>query len=1326
MKKRWLIRLALLAGLSFMLGFSYDYHLPKIEAFLLIEVERQSQLHSPIRVYARKLHFHLFPLGIVLEDVRLLPKAPLNRYLAPAHLKEVGARLALWPLLRGDVRLNQIFIRDSELNVFLKEELFESKGPRTFKLDFEEIYRLPIDEILLERVQIQGKIEPQNVVFRINDLNLLVENRYQSLFTEIEAPLVQVKPSGFNQPLNVQLELRALLESEEAQISAFKMRAGESFVVASGRFNGDLAAGRLDNGAFDARAKLHLEDVNIWEDIFSSEPRVPKLKGFAEVDLGVELRKGAGQIFNLGLNTRDVKIDKFTVGSVSGEVVSDLKTLTSSLIEVQNSAGKAKIEKLQMELEPKPKFKGNLAVVGVELKTFLENIGIKNVPLSLLINGDATCDGSLKEPLEINCNAKVSSPRVHVHSGKPKESTIVDIHDLRSQGSFKVTGKDVQYKADLQVGKNSAGTSDGIINYETGFKINYDGKNVDFADVKNLANLKFEGQTKITGSTQGTSAWATIDMVLDGQDFWLEDYPLGQLKTKVRYKSGLLYFDEAHGQFQVSRYNGQVQINLRESQMKINAQIPFADLKDIQAMFQRKLTLPFQVAGTGTGSLEASGPFAINRMTYTLKSSFFRGEIARETFDELLFNVKAVDGLVQSERIQLTKATGVAEIKGQITPQGVIDTVAVARQLRVEQSENVLALGLDMQGLADLTVLIRGQLPKPKIELNGRLSRVVLGDQPAEDSVFKLTFLEDRMSGSGQFLGSTMLTDFVFPYDDKAPFSFKLKTDKWDFTTAFSLVSKSARQLDFTTSVSMDVNLQSAQGGFWASDGQMKIDEFVIRKGGKQMAAEKPMQVTMRSGVINSNNFAITSGDSYLKLDLVNLRKDLLNASVNGKVDLSLLGLFTPFISDLRGYMAVSMDFRGSLLKPSVSGSAYIDRGYAKFADFYHPFSNVRADVLFNDNQILLNAVRADMAGGKIAGDGKITFEGDKRPVDVKGTFTDVKLNVPEGFRTRGSGTVAIRGPQFPYTMDISYLVTSGEVISEFGGSTGDETKVKASAYLPRFLHQESFHPFTFLVDVAIKNSVLVNNSMVQAQVSGAVKASGVPDRLLLDGTLTPAVGGKVFFGDVPFEITSGYVEYDKMPPENPKIYLTATTRVTESVQDDQQRSTEHQYDINLLVQGRAQPPQISLTSQPPLSHREIVSLLALGVTATGMDQSNNSDQQAGSTSSAIGAAILQKAGGRRLKDSLGVDVKVSSSQPTPDNASTPKVTLSKQWTPKFGASASSTLQANPSNQVKLEYKMNKNLSVIGSWDGKETNPEKTEPNQNVFGLDLEYKVQFK
>ncbi len=639
----------------------------------------------------------------------------------------------------------------------------------------------------------------------------------------------------------------------------------------------------------------------------------------------------------------------------------------------------------------------------------------------------------------------------------------------------------------------------------------------------------------------------------------------------------------------------------------------------------------------------------------------------------------------------------------------------------------MIALGFDVQGLADVTMLVRGQLPSPHIELNGRFSRVILADQPAEDSIFKLAFFSDRLEGSGQFLGTKVFGDFIIPYDDKAPFLFRMKAKKWDFTSLFSMVSRSAKQLDFETSVSMNVNLHAPRGGLWAATGQVQVDEFVIRKGTSRMAAEKPMYLTMREGVVNSSNFSVSSGDSYLKLDVADLSRDRLNASLNGKMDLSLLGLFTPFISDLRGNMAISVDLKGAVAAPKLSGSAYLDRGYAKFVDFVHPFSNVRADILFNDNQILLNSVRSDFAGGRVSGDGRITFAGGARTVDVKGSFNDVKINVPENFRTQGSGTVAIRGSQFPYVMDIDYSVTAGEITYEFGEDTSGTASVKASAYLPRFLYQEAFHPFTFLVDVNLKNPILVNNQLVQTPIQGHIKATGTPDRLLLTGTITPQPGGKIFFRYQPFEINSAFIEYNGNPPQSPRIYLTASARVGENVQDEQARTTEHQYDINLLVQGRGPKPDILLSSQPPLSQREIVSLLALGVTSTDLDRKTG-QTQAANTSTALGTALLQTAGGKKFKETFGVDVKVSTAttQTTQETASTPKVTLSKQWTPKFGASASSTLQTNPTNNVKVEYKMNKNVSAVGSWEGKESVQDKKDATQNIFGLDLEYKVNFK
>lgn len=1328
MIRKWWFRLGLLSFFCFLLGFAYNYHLPRFEQFLLVEAERLSQKHAPVRIWAKKLSVKFFPLGVVLSDVQILPQPAVERYLAPAQIKEAGVRIAILPLLRGEVRLSRIYISDSEFNIFLRPELFAKSGSAPKKLDFEAIYRLPIDEISFERVQVQGRLEPQNVVFRISKLNLLLENRYRSLFIDLDAPRALFKPSGPVRPLNAQLELRTLIEAEEAQISAFKLRADQSFVVASGRLNGDFAAGKIQNGTLDARAKITMPDLNAWEKVFFEKPRLPELFGLVEADVGADVRTGKIHRVDGEIKTSDLGISHYVIGTIQGRMASDLKTITSDQLLFQNNAGKALIQKLNLSLEPKHQISGILKAENLEIRDLLKNLGIKNVPISLPLNGEAQCQGAWTETPDLTCQTKIATPRFHVHSGGPKAATIVEALDLSANGEVKVTTKQVEYKGDLRMGKSSKGKSFGIINYENGFKISYEAENFDFADLKNLANIKFEGSSQLKGTTTGTSHWATLEMNFSGKNLWMDDYPFGEMSAKIGYRKGHLTLDEVQGQYEVSRYNGNIDIDLLASQLRVNAQIPFADLKDLQSVFQRKVDLPFKASGTGQGRIEARGPFRIQDMSYEVHTNFYRGQVANETFDELTFNVKSVNGMVKSEQVFLTKSSGVAELKGQINPKGEIDTVVVGRGMRLEQSENINALGFDLQGLADFTVLIHGQLPKPKIEVNGRFSRVVLSDQPAEDSVLKLSFLTDRMEGSGQFFGQTLLADVTWPYDKYAPFLLRAKARKWDFTSLFAMVSRSARQLDFSTSVTGEVNLQSASGGFWSADGKVQIDELLVRKGAKSMNADKPMFLLMHGGIIDSKNFAIVDGDNFVKLEVNGLKRDSLNASLNGKLDLSLLGLFTPFISDLRGQTALSIDMKGTLERPKVSGSAYIDKGYAKFTDFVHPFANAKADLLFNDNQIVLNSLRAEMAGGKIAGDGKLSFNGDSRPIDVKGTFQDVKLNFPESFNTGGSGTVAIYGNGFPYTMDIDYNVSGGEVTYEFGAESGGQASVKASAYLPRFMYQEAFHPFTFLVNVNLRSPVTVNNALMSANINGSVRAAGTPDRILLTGTLTPSPGAKVFFRDQPFDVTSAFVEYNGVLASQPKIYLTASTRVTESVQDDQLRTTEHQYDVNLLVQGRGPTPEIILTSQPPLSQREIVSLLALGVTTSSLDERRSSDFQATNTSTAVGAGLIQRAAGKRLKDTLGVDLKVSTSQPTPETAAQPKVTISKQWTPKFGASASSTLQANPSNNVKVEYKMNKNISVIGSWDGRENNlaDQKDNTTKNVFGLDLEYKVQFK
>jgi len=67
----------------------------------------------------------------------------------------------------------------------------------------------------------------------------------------------------------------------------------------------------------------------------------------------------------------------------------------------------------------------------------------------------------------------------------------------------------------------------------------------------------------------------------------------------------------------------------------------------------------------------------------------------------MAFNVNSVDGLREKRKDLFEKANGIVDVKGQITPKGEIDTVAVGDRCAWNNPKTFCQMGLDLQGLAD-------------------------------------------------------------------------------------------------------------------------------------------------------------------------------------------------------------------------------------------------------------------------------------------------------------------------------------------------------------------------------------------------------------------------------------------------------------------------------------------------------------------------------------------------------------------------------------------------------------------------------------------------
>ncbi len=1326
------------AGFFFMAGFFVRYHLPKLKIWLLAEIEQQSDNKSPFRVRAETVNLSLLPLGIIFSDITAQPKDDLRKQLAPVKLKHLAVSLNWFALFTGEVRISSLRLIEPNVIYILNENPFkkiDDAKDKQLNIDWEQIFNVPVDEIAIEKLALLAKVKDEGLAFQLKDFSVSVENRYDSLLVVLSAPSVVFKQVGPNPQLSFSINTRFLMDPKEIQLAALKVLRENSYLVASGRLSGDFSNLKVQSGALDLRGSVDLSELGDWAETLTGKFKLPEITGVAEVDgrLSMNATTALPNI-ELSLETRALKIQQFEIDEIMANAEFEGENLIFKDLRIQNQAGQARAKDLKISFKDQILISGVLESPNLEAGKLLKTLGIPEVPLHLLLSGRVPCSGELQPQIKVHCTADVQGKNLHLYPGE-KHTTLVKIPVLSAKGEFDITDKGVFYKANAAFAEKSKGTSEGKILYATGFDIQYAAENIAFSEVEDLIGLGLEGQANITGTTEGDSSRGTTKAQVSTQDLWVKDYLLGQAQAEIRYAEGIVTLRKIKGVVGTSRYEGQLTVNVLEDQLLLDAKIPFADLDDIKNILSRRLPLPFAVSGTGSGDIKAQGAIDIDKLDYQLTSSFYRGTVESESFDELVFRINGKDGVATAQKVQMSKGLSQVDLQGTLQHAGAIDTVIVGRDLRLEQSETLGKLGFDMTGKFDFTMAVRGQLPDPVIETNGRLSKLIIGDRPAEDSNFKLVSDAESFVGNANFIGSTVKTSFRWPKKDGQPFEFNFSSKEWDFTQLFQMLSQSARQKDFETSLTSNISLKSNNGRIWSSDGQIQIDQFFIKRGELGLFSKKPMLLTFDKGHITSKDFLLEGENSFLRLDSRDSTEDRLNATLNAKLDMGLVALLTPFLEDLRGPLSFSMSFQGPFLDPQITGSAYIENGSMKIKEFPHGLSRIRADVLFNQKNILINAFKAELAGGQITGDGKVRLQKLKEiPVNLKLQFKDVNILFPEGMASKGSGTLGITGDYFPYLLSMDYDVEQANVTMEFSGSESADKTVKPSTFLPKFLTEEQSQVMRFDLNINLLKPAIVKNSMADAQVKGSLNVKGTPENPLLKGVLTPLPGGKLKFRENIFEINTGYAEYNFDPPNNPTLYIASEARVTEVIPVDN-REIKNEYDIRLLAQGKAKNPRITLESQPPLSEREIVSLLALGMTNTAAQgTTTEGDQQSnaapGVIGTQLGAQLFESQIGKQFKDRLGVEFKIGTQFNTEENASFPKVTFSKQWTPKFESSASRTIEQFPSSDVKLEYKFNKNTSAIGFWEGKQESnaitKDRETADESKIGLDLEYKIEFK
>jgi translocation and assembly module TamB len=160
---------------------------------------------------------------------------------------------------------------------------------------------------------------------------------------------------------------------------------------------------------------------------------------------------------------------------------------------------------------------------------------------------------------------------------------------------------------------------------------------------------------------------------------------------------------------------------------------------------------------------------------------------------------------------------------------------------------------------------------------------------------------------------------------------------------------------------------------------------------------------------------------------------------------------------------------------------------------------------------------------------------------------------------------------------------------------------------------------------------------------------------------------------------------------------------------------------ITLQLRGEIDNLERTLSSDPPLSQEDIVLLLAIGMTRAEIDRGGTS-------------ALGETVGLEALSALTGADKAVKTIVPLIDEfrfgtgyssrtaRSEPEVTVGKRIADRLHASVTTGVSENREVRSNIEWRLNRNVSVQGSYDN--LNDVSSSPVGNV-GVDLRWRLEF-
>ena len=474
-------------------------------------------------------------------------------------------------------------------------------------------------------------------------------------------------------------------------------------------------------------------------------------------------------------------------------------------------------------------------------------------------------------------------------------------------------------------------------------------------------------------------------------------------------------------------------------------------------------------------------------------------------------------------------------------------------------------------------------------------------------------------------------------------------------------------------------------------------------------------------------------------------------------MDLGRLSADIPSVDRAGGTVEASLKILGPPSALRYTGSASLRRGELQLKGVPVGISDVDVDIEIGGGEARFKRARARVGGGSVEVKGRVPLRGPEAGAFVANiSAKGVKLPVAEGVNLtadaeleasyrpatlndpRGRALPDVKGTveltSFSYTRPIALNLSLSQI--------GRAPRTAVDTYDP------ANDVLRFNVKLVSPKPLRFSNNLVEMDLevmSPGLLLSGTNQRFGARGLLRILPDSKLQLRSSEFLVREGFVRFDDPLKIAPKVDVRAQTeyrRYASTAAPDPAAAAPSAgsagagsgavspatstgsagiWRITLQARGDADNLKVTLSSDPALSQEDIVFLLTMGMTRAEMDR-------------AAASALGESVGLEALSALTGADKAVKKIVPLIDEfrfgtgysartaRTEPTVTVGKRITDSVRASITTGVSQDREVRSNIEWRLNRQMSVQGSYDN--LNDVSTSPLGNI-GVDLRWRLEF-